>query len=65
MNGLYRGAALLTLWLGAIGLVLSLIGMVTSKAMLFNLTPRGLLHGAVALLLLSIGSHLASHKTDA
>ena len=64
MNGVYRSVALLTLWLGTIALVLGLIGMVVSKAMMFNLTPRGLINGAVALLLLSIASHLASHKAD-
>lgn len=65
MNGVYRTLASLGLWLGVIAIVLGVIVMVTDREIAFDLTPRGFLNGAVALLLLSIAAHFESPDTGA
>jgi hypothetical protein len=62
MNGLYSVVALTALWLGIGGFVMSLVSMVAARSLIFDLTPHGLLGGAVSLLLISVAAWCAGRN---
>ncbi len=64
MDNLYRMLTLIALWLGVAAFVLALIMAVLNERFLFLLTPRGVLRGAQALLLLAVAAYCAHRTTQ-
>jgi hypothetical protein len=59
MESVYRFVIVTSLWLGIAGFALGVGGMVAARQWIFNLTPSGMLHGAVALLLITVAAWCA------
>lgn len=64
MDALYRALIPVTLWLGIVAFVLSLVMMLAGRPFLFYLTPGGILDGAQALLLVAVACYCALRTAE-